>query len=131
MKIIFPPLNKRFPRIIAGFAITALGLVIMLRSHLGMGPWGALEVGLSKLVGLTVGQITQLISLALMLLAWALGIRPSMVTFANMLLIGFFMDLFLKVVSEILRLPYQIFLKACGFQSAHGKREKIIDLEIQ
>jgi uncharacterized membrane protein YczE len=213
LKIILPPLNKRFPWIIVGFAITALGLVIMLRSHLGMGPWGALEVGLSKLIGLTVGQVTQLISLALMLFAWALGIRPSMVTFANMLLIGFFMDIFLKVVPETLRLPYQIlvylvglfvyvsgitlylisaggdsgpresimlgiskafsislrisrvgidlfaliiagivkgpigagtilfafgagpiiqlFLKTCGFKSAHGKLEKIIDLEKQ
>jgi len=89
------------PQIVFGFALTALGLVVMLRSGLGMGPWGALEVGIAARSGLTLGQVAQLVSLTLILVAWALKIPPSLVTLANMLLIGYFMDIFMPLVPEV------------------------------
>jgi hypothetical protein len=101
------PVAKAF-LIVVGFAVTALGLVVMLRSQLGMGPWGALEVGVASRSGLTLGQVAQLVSLILILVAWALKIPPSLVTLANMLLIGYFMDIFMKVVPAISGLVYQI-----------------------
>lgn len=100
--------------IIAGFAITALGLILMLRSQLGMGPWGALEVGLSARSDLTLGHITQLVSLVLILLAWALKIRPTIVTLANMFLIGIFMDLFMKLTPVVSGLLFQLPLYIVG-----------------
>lgn len=108
MKIFLQPLLAKTPPILAGFALTALGLVIMLRSGLGMGPWGALEVGIAARSGLTLGQVAQLVSLTLILVAWALKIPPSIVTIANMLLIGYFMDIFMKVVPEISGWLYRI-----------------------
>jgi uncharacterized membrane protein YczE len=100
--------------IVLGFAIAAAGLVIMLKSQLGMGPWGALEVGLSKLTGLTVGQCTQIVSLVLILLSWAFGVKPSVVTFANMFFIGFFMDLFSGVVPLMSPFFCQLFSNVAG-----------------
>lgn len=101
MKITLHPLLTKTPQIVFGFALTALGLVVMLRSGLGMGPWGALEVGIAARSGLTLGQVAQLVSLTLILAAWALKIPPSLVTLANMLLIGYFMDIFMQLVPEI------------------------------
>jgi len=107
-------LIKKSCLIISGFAIAAAGLVIMLKSQLGMGPWGALEVGLSKLTGLTVGQCTQIISLILILVSWVLGVRPSIVTFANMFFIGFFMDLFLGIIPSMSPFLCQLFFNIVG-----------------
>lgn len=101
MKTPFIPLIKKSCLIVVGFAIAAAGLVIMLKSQLGMGPWGALEVGLSNLTGLSVGQCTQIVSLVLILVSWALGVKPSIVTVANMFFIGFFMDLFSGIIPSI------------------------------
>lgn len=114
MKTPFLPLIKKSCLIVLGFAIAAAGLVIMLKSQLGMGPWGALEVGLSKLTGLTVGQCTQIVSLALILLSWALGVKPSIVTFANMFFIGFFMDLFLNIIPSMSPFLCQLFFNIVG-----------------
>lgn len=98
-----------------GFAIAAAGLVIMLKSQLGMGPWGALELGLSKLTGFSVGQCTQIVSLVLFLLSWALGVKPSIVTVANIFFIGFFMDLFSGFIpSSILPFLCQLFFNIFG-----------------
>ncbi len=84
--------------ITAGFAITALGLILMLHSGLGMGPWGALEVSLSGITGLSVGQVTQLISLSLAGVSWLMKIPPSVTTILNMFFIGFFMDMFIGLI---------------------------------
>jgi uncharacterized membrane protein YczE len=114
LKTSFLLLFKKSCLIVSGFAIAAAGLVIMLKSQLGMGPWGALEVGLSKLTGLTVGQCTQIVSLVLILLSWALGVKPSIVTFANMFFIGFFMDLFSGVIPLMSPLLCQLFFNVVG-----------------
>jgi uncharacterized membrane protein YczE len=79
-----------------------------------MGPWGALEAGLSKITGLSLGHVTQLVSLILIAAAWALGVRPSLVTLANMFLIGFFMDLFMKVLPPVSGWPLQVLACAAG-----------------
>lgn len=91
---------KKLPLVLLGFAFAALGLAVMIRSRLGMGPWGALEVGVSRLTGLSVGTVTQLISLALVLLSWALAVRPTFVTLLNVFFIGFFMDVALRFVPQ-------------------------------
>ena len=90
----------RLPLVISGFVAAAFGLALMIQSRLGMGPWGALEVGVSKLTGLSVGVVTQAISLALVLLSWALAVPPTLVTILNAFSIGFFMDLALRVLPK-------------------------------
>ena len=100
--------------IITGFATTAFGLILMLRSNLGMGPWGALEVGISSITPLTMGQVTQLISLSLILFSWIMKIAPSLVTVMNMFFIGCFMDLFLSILPSADSLTMKILFFLCG-----------------
>jgi len=80
------------------FVVTAAGLALMLRSGLGMGPWGAFEQALSKLAGMSFGTSVQLVGVALVAVAWTLGERPTLVTLLNMLLVGEFTDVFLRLV---------------------------------
>ena len=84
--------------IFIGFSLVSSGLAFILQSNLGMGPWGALEVALSSITGLTVGRLAQIISLCLIIVAWVMGIKPSLTTILNMLFIGQFLDIFLLFI---------------------------------
>ena len=64
-----------------------------LYSNLGMSPWGVFQVGLAEIVPLTLGQVSQVVGLAVLVLGWALGFPPGLGTVANMYLVGLFIDL--------------------------------------
>ncbi len=100
--------------VLIGLALAALGISLILRSGLGMGPWGAFEQGLAAKTGITFGRASQLVGLALILLAWALRQPPTLVTVMNMLLIGEFSDRFLAVLSAAQGLPAQVAYFAAG-----------------
>ncbi len=59
---------------------------------MGMSPWGVFHVGISETSGLTLGQVTQIVGLAVLLLGWALGFPPGFGTVMNMFFVGWFTD---------------------------------------
>lgn len=81
--------------LIAGLFCFALGIVMTLQSRLGLGPWDVFHQGLANHTGLTFGRANIVVGLGVLLLAWALGIRPGVATVLNMLLVGGFADLIL------------------------------------
>ena len=64
-----------------------------LYSNLGMSPWGVFQVGLAEILPFTLGQVSQIVGLAVLILGWALGFPPGLGTVANMYLVGLFIDL--------------------------------------
>lgn len=81
--------------LIGGLFLFALGIVLTLRSGLGLGPWDVLHQGLSLHLPLTFGQAGILAGGLVLLLAVLLGERPGPGTIANMIMIGVFIDLIL------------------------------------
>jgi uncharacterized membrane protein YczE len=61
-----------------------------------MGPWGVLSVGLTNHTHLTLGQISQVIGLMVLIIGWYLGFPPGFATIMNMIFIGFFIDLIIN-----------------------------------
>lgn len=61
-----------------------------------MAPWGVFHVGVSVISGLTLGQVSQLVGLAVLLLGWALGFPPGFGTVMNMFFVGWFTDLIME-----------------------------------
>lgn len=86
-------LAGQYAVLIAGLFCFALGLVLTLKSALGLGPWDVFHWGLKRHTGLTFGQANIVVSLVVLLVAWALGQRPRIATVLNMLLVGTFVDL--------------------------------------
>jgi uncharacterized membrane protein YczE len=76
----------------AGLFPFALGLVLTLLAGLGSGPWLVLSEGLTRHLPIRIGESTILVSLAVVLVALALGIRPSFGTLMNMTLVGVYAD---------------------------------------
>lgn len=82
----------RIPSLFVGLFLFSAGIVANLHAGLGMMPWGVLNVGLEKLTPFTLGEVSQVVGLAILLLGWLLGFPPGLGTFANMYVIGVFID---------------------------------------
>ncbi len=54
-------------------------------------------MGVSVLSGLTLGQVSQIVGLVVLLLGWALGFPPGFGTVMNMFFIGYFTDLIINL----------------------------------
>jgi uncharacterized membrane protein YczE len=85
-------LNK-FPSFFFGLFLFAVGIVTNLNAGLGTLPWIVLSVSITNHTPLTLGQVTQLISLLVLIIGWILGFPPGFGTLANMYFVGLFIDL--------------------------------------
>jgi uncharacterized membrane protein YczE len=81
--------------LVGGLFLFALATALSLRCNLGAGSWTVLHDGISRQTPLSIGVVTQLVGLLMIVVSWRAGIRPGFGTLANMLLIGLFLDLIL------------------------------------
>jgi uncharacterized membrane protein YczE len=102
---------ERLPILFLGYFICSLGIVTNLYANLGTGPWSLFHVGLANITGLTLGQITQIVGLVIIIISWKLGNAPGLGTIANMIFIGFFIDIiiFVGIIPFQTQLIWQIF----------------------
>jgi uncharacterized protein len=84
---------RAWAQLIVGLSGFALAIVLMIRSGLGLGPWDAFHVGLSRQTGVSVGAASIVTGLGVIAGSWAIGIRPGPATVLNMVLIGGLIDL--------------------------------------
>ena len=82
-------------RLFAGLWLFAAGVVLGLRSGLGVSPWDVLHDGIRHVTPLSFGAAAILVGVVLVLVALASGIGPGPGTLANMVAIGAFADLML------------------------------------
>lgn len=87
----------RLAVVIGGLAIFSLGIMLTLRSRVGLGPWDVFHQGLAKQLGIAFGTASILVGFAILLLAWALGARPGVASVLNMLLVGGFVNLYTAI----------------------------------
>lgn len=80
-------------QIMVGLCIFAAGIVSILKSNLGMGPWSVFHVGLTNQLPLTLGRITQIVGFIIIVFSFFLHIYPGIGTILNMVFIGVFIDL--------------------------------------
>ena len=79
-------------RLMVGLWLFAAGVVLGLRSGLGVSPWDVLHDGIRQVTPLSFGVATVLVGVVLVAVALAAGIRPGPGTLANMVAIGLFAD---------------------------------------
>jgi len=85
----------RLSRLLLGLFLYALGIVMTMKAHLGYAPWEVFHAG--KAVGITIGNISIITGLLIVLAAFALGEKLGLGTLLNMVLIGVFMDMLLRL----------------------------------
>lgn len=91
-KLTLQQLIIRLIKLLLGFAIIAVGIVMMKNANLGMNPWGTFHLGVHLKTGISFGQVSQLTGLLIIGIASLLKIYPGLGTVLNMFLIGAFID---------------------------------------
>ena len=94
----FKPKFSTFFFLCFGLTLFGLGEGLLLVSFTGASPWSVLAQGISLNVNLSIGTITLLISIAVLILWIPLSQKPGMGTIFNALIIAFMIDLCIKFV---------------------------------
>lgn len=84
-----------------GFALFGLSIALTIRANLGTGTWSVFEVALSQITGLTVGTITVIVGLAVLIIALVLREKIGWGTLGNILSIGPWLDLALWLFPSV------------------------------
>ena len=106
----FRPKFSTFFFLCFGLILFGFGEVLLIVSLTGAFPWSVLAQGISLNVNLSIGTITLLISIAVLILWIPLGQKPGMGTIFNALIIALMIDLCIKFVPTPSTYIYQLIL---------------------
>lgn len=91
-------MSRRVLRLLVGLALYGTGCALTVAAGLGVDPWTVFAEGLSRITGLGVGWVTNIVGLGVLLLWIPLRQRPGLGTVANILLVGTSMQAALAVL---------------------------------
>ena len=106
----FKPKFSTFFFLCFGLMLFGLGEGLLIVSFTGASPWSVLAQGISLNLDLSIGTITLLISIAVLILWIPLGQKPGMGTIFNALIIALMIDLCIKFVPTPTNYFYQLIL---------------------
>ena len=106
----FKPKFSTFFFLCFGLSLFGLGEGLLIVSFTGASPWSVLAQGISLNVNLSIGTITLLISIAVLILWLPLGQKPGMGTIFNALIIAIMIDLCIKYVPTPSNYIHQLLL---------------------
>ena len=106
----FKPKFSTFFFLCFGLMLFGLGEGLLIVSFTGASPWSVLAQGISLNVNLSIGTITFLISVAVLILWIPLGQKPGMGTILNAIIIALMIDLCIKFVPTPSNYLYQLIL---------------------
>jgi len=91
-------LVRRVPRVLLGLTFFGMGIALMVRADLGLAPWDVLHQGVAERTGISIGTVTILTGLVVLLLWVPIRERPGLGTVLNVLVIGLVVDATLALV---------------------------------
>lgn len=93
---------KKVPILIIGFILLSFGMVLTLKSGLGMSPWGVFHTGLVKISDINLGDVTQLLGLLILSLSVIfVKTKIGIGTILNIVVIGSFINFFVEKITYI------------------------------
>ena len=106
----FKPKFSTFFFLCFGLSLFGLGEGLLIVSFTGASPWSVLAQGISLNINLSIGTITLLISIVVLILWIPLGQKPGMGTIFNALIIAIMIDLCIKYVPTPSNYIHQLLL---------------------
>lgn len=91
---------RRWSQLIVGYVLFGIACALIIRGGVGNDPWTVFSQGLSLRTGISIGMLTTLIGLAVLLLWIPLRQRPGIGTVGNILVVGPFIDVGLWFLPE-------------------------------
>ncbi|MFJ9415434.1 YitT family protein [Streptomyces sp. NPDC101227] len=96
---------RRLPQLLIGLALYGFSLSVMVRAALGVNPWSVLYEGVARHTSLSFGTISAVLGVLVLLLWIPLRQRPTLGTFANIVVLALASDLGLALIPAHLGLP--------------------------
>jgi len=94
-----------------GLMCLGLGTAVTVSTPWGAKPWDVFHLGIVNLAGLSIGRVSQLVSIVAVSLALLLRGSITWVTLVNAVMVGFFMDFFLAFMPYVTGIPGLLFLE--------------------
>ncbi len=94
-------LPRRLLQLLVGLSLYGASMALVIRGDLGLIPWDVLHVGLIQHVPVSFGQMTIMVSLAVLVMWVPLRQKPGLGTIVNAVLVGLAADLTLSLVPAI------------------------------
>jgi uncharacterized membrane protein YczE len=107
-------LPRRLVRLLIGLGLYGFADALMIRAAVGVDPWTVFAQGASVHTGLSIGVLTNIIGLLVLLLWIPLRQRPGVGTVLNVLLLGPIIDLSLWLLPTVPALWGQVLMFAAG-----------------
>ncbi|MEV8543723.1 hypothetical protein [Streptomyces sp. NPDC051572] len=107
-------LGRRLVQLYVGLALYGASSALLVVSGLGLEPWNVLHQGLAELTGLTIGVVSIIVGVAVLLLWIPLRQRPGLGTVSNVFVVGLAMDGTLALVPDAHGLAVRIPLLLAG-----------------
>ncbi|MFD8210179.1 YitT family protein [Streptomyces sp. NPDC059695] len=107
-------LTRRLVQLYAGLTLYGVSSALLVRSGLGLEPWGVLHQGLAEKTGLTIGAVSIVVGAVVLLLWVPIRQRPGLGTVSNVFAIGLAMDATLALVPDVDGLVRQVPLLVLG-----------------
>ncbi|MFD8977780.1 MULTISPECIES: YitT family protein [unclassified Streptomyces] len=107
-------LTRRLVQLYVGLTLYGVSSALLVRSGLGLEPWGVLHQGLAEKTGLTIGVVSIIVGAAVLLLWIPIRQKPGLGTVSNVFAIGIAMDGTLALVPDVHGLAGQVPLLVLG-----------------
>ncbi len=92
---------RRLPQLLVGLVLCGIAFALTVRADLGLDPWDVLHQGVSDHLGISIGNVSVLVGLVV-LLGWIpLKERIGLGTILNTVVIGLVMDVTLRLLPEV------------------------------
>lgn len=87
---------SRIAKLFWGQVISGVGVTLMLQANIGTDPWNVLHQGLSRVTGLTVGLVSIIVGIGIIVIALALGQRIGLGTIIGVIVPGIVIDILIS-----------------------------------
>ena len=110
--------GRRFIWLVAGIAVSSIGIVLMLQANVGLEPWSVLQQGMTLVMGITYGTASIIAGAAAIGLAIVFGESFGIGTIVNIIGCGVCIDglLALDIVPQLHSLPGGIVMLLAGLE---------------
>ena len=84
---------KKIAYLYVGFFLVGLGIVLSVKSNLGLAPWDVLNQGISRTFDINIGIVNIYVGLAMIVIATFIKVYPGIATVLNAIFCGLFIEL--------------------------------------
>ena len=97
-----------------GLVLFGVGIALMARAGLGLGPWEVFHQGIALLTGLQLGTVSILVGIPVLAAWYPLGERPGVGTILNIAIIGTATNVAMDFIPAAAELPVQVVMMLAG-----------------